>query len=159
MTVDLPQHLSHCPEAKHFLKSLTSLPVKHAAGQKPVYEFEYYDGRAWRMERSIRPISMQTPQGNGMTQVITKTSFRISKPGKYRYRVTTDVSGSPSSPYQEFVVVDPRAQSMAQVSAQAQASKAKAAAEPAAAGAPAGAVNIAKSPARTEGPKASRQFS
>ncbi len=98
--------------------SLTSLPVKHAAGQKPVYEFEYYDGRAWRMERSIRPISMQTPQGNGMTQVITKTSFRISKPGKYRFRVKTDVSGSPSSPYQEFVVVDPRAQSMAQVSAQ-----------------------------------------
>ncbi len=135
------------------VNSLASLPVKHVAGQKPVYEFEYYDGRAWRKERSIRPISMQTPQGSGMTQVITKTSFRISKPGKYRYRVKTDASGSPSSPYQEFVVVDPRAQSMAQVSAQAQASRAKAAAEPAAAGAPAGAVNIAKSPARTEGPR------
>ena len=132
------------------VNSLTSLPVKHAAGQKPVYEFEYYDGRAWRMERSIRPISMQTPQGNGMTQVITKTSFRISKPGKYRYRVTTDASGSPSSPYQEFVVVDPRAQSMAQVSAQS--SRAKAAADPAAAGAPGGAMNVVKSPNRTAQP-------
>jgi hypothetical protein len=89
--------------------SLTTLPVKHAAGQQPVFEFERFDGRTWRRARSIRPISMQ-PQPGGGTQVITDASFRITEPGRYRYRVSTDAPGAAFSPYKEFVVTDPKTQ-------------------------------------------------
>jgi hypothetical protein len=131
---------------------MTSLPVKHVAGQQPVFEFEQYDGRAWRTARSIRPISMR-PQPGGGTQVITDASFRITEPGRYRYRVRTDGAGSEFSPYQEFIVTDPRTQAAAVASIQR--SRARAAAGDAeAAGPPSAAKQIDRVAAATGGSSA-----
>ena len=84
-------------------KKITNIAVKHMAGQKPVFEFEQFDGTKWRKARSIRLINMQPQSGDG-TQVVTRASFQINTPGRYRYRVTTDAS-TVFSPYHEFTVV------------------------------------------------------
>ncbi|MBT8360289.1 MAG: hypothetical protein KJO32_04995, partial [Deltaproteobacteria bacterium] len=89
---------------RYLVNSLAGLPVRHAAGQKPAFEFEYFDKKGWRKTESIRSFSMQTPKG-GRGLVVTQAKFRLAQPGKYRYRVKT---GNKFSSYQTFMVVGPQ---------------------------------------------------
>ena len=100
-----PQLMSLSRNQNIKANSLTTLLVKHLANQKPLFEFEYYDGKRWQKARSIRPIIIPTPATGGTGQVITQAKFRIAQAGKYRCRVKSDEDDGKFSPYQEFTVV------------------------------------------------------
>ena len=87
--------------------SMASLSVRHAAGQKPLFEFESFDGKRWRRSQEIRLINVQTPRASG-GQVVTKASVRMSAPGKFRYRVKMNATGAAPTPYREIIVEDKR---------------------------------------------------
>ncbi|MBT8360288.1 MAG: hypothetical protein KJO32_04990, partial [Deltaproteobacteria bacterium] len=83
---------------------LATLSVKHPAGRKPFFEFQYHDGKRWQKTGSIRPVVMQSSQTGGSDQVVTQAKFRVAEAGKYRYRVKLDTPGAMYSQYREFTV-------------------------------------------------------